>query len=380
MQIIPIASGKGGVGKSLLSANLAISLAQAGNTVVLADLDLGGSNLHLILGQTSLTKSLGTFLYDKEVSFDEVLLKTEYKNLFFIPGEAEIPGMANLKDSQKRRLINNLRDLDVDYLILDLGAGTSFNTMDFFLMSGRGVIVTSPTLTAVLNAYLFLKNAVFRIMNSSFKRKTPAWQYLEKLKKDGNTFQKVYIPKLIENIEKIDPESFKIYQEKMESFHPRVVLNMLEDPKDTQQMEKLRRSSREYLGLDLEHMGVIYRDDLQDTALRSRLPIIIYKPQSVLAQAVERISEKIISEKGTEDCPLDYESLETGYQMAFREAEADFSAKMSYVEDLLQCGALTQGDLVETVKTQQIEIRQLKKENQFLKAKLVKAGEAGVDF
>ncbi|MDE7140034.1 MAG: P-loop NTPase, partial [Treponemataceae bacterium] len=53
MQIIPIASGKGGVGKSLLSANLSIALAQAGKKIILADLDLGASNLHLVLGQSS---------------------------------------------------------------------------------------------------------------------------------------------------------------------------------------------------------------------------------------------------------------------------------------------------------------------------------------
>ncbi len=377
MQIIPIASGKGGVGKSLLAANLAIALADSGSTVVLADLDLGGSNLHLILGQTALPKSLGTFLNDPEVGFDEILLPTDYKNLFFIPGEAEIPGMANLKDSQKRKLINNLRELDVDYLILDLGAGTSYNTMDFFLMSGRGLVVTTPTLTAILNAYLFIKNAVFRIMTSSFKRKTPAGRYLDKLKKDGNTFQKVYLPKLIENVEKIDPESHRLFQERMANFHPRVLMNMVEDPKDIQQMDKLRRSCREYLGLDLEHLGVIYRDDLQDTALRSRLPIVKYKPDSVLAKAVYRIGDKILSEAGTEGCPLDYETLEMSHQAASKEAEADYEAKISYVEDLLQCGALTQGDLIETIKTQQIEIRQLKKETQFLRAKLVKASEDG---
>ena len=59
MQIIPVASGKGGVGKSLLSANLAIALGQAGKKVVLADLDLGASNLHLVIGQNSPKKGIG---------------------------------------------------------------------------------------------------------------------------------------------------------------------------------------------------------------------------------------------------------------------------------------------------------------------------------
>ena len=60
MQIIPVASGKGGVGKSLLSANLAIALGQSGKKVILADLDLGASNLHLVLGVQSPKQGLGT--------------------------------------------------------------------------------------------------------------------------------------------------------------------------------------------------------------------------------------------------------------------------------------------------------------------------------
>ena len=62
MQIIPVASGKGGVGKSLLSANLAIALGQSGKKVILADLDLGASNLHLVLGVQSPKQGLGTWL------------------------------------------------------------------------------------------------------------------------------------------------------------------------------------------------------------------------------------------------------------------------------------------------------------------------------
>ena len=71
MRIIPIASGKGGVGKSLVAANLAIALGQAGKTVYLADLDLGGSNLHMILGVRPGREGLGTFLSRPGMKFEE---------------------------------------------------------------------------------------------------------------------------------------------------------------------------------------------------------------------------------------------------------------------------------------------------------------------
>ncbi|MFP4363601.1 MAG: P-loop NTPase [Spirochaetia bacterium] len=377
MQILPIASGKGGVGKSLVAANLAIALSQAGKRVVLADLDLGGSNIHLILGTPTQTKGVGVFINNPKTQFEEILIPTGYPNLTFVPGDAEIPGMANVKTTQKRKLIRNLLSVDADYLIMDLGAGTSYNIMDFFLTASSGIIVTTPTLTATLNAYLFLKNAVFRIMYSSFAKKSRAFQILEQLRKQGTAFQKLYIPRFIERIEKEDPQSYQSFQESIKHFNPRLIMNMLEDPKDADKAGKLRRSSREYLGIDLEHLGIVYRDNLQDIALSSRLPIIVYKPQSVLSQAIYRIADKVLQLHPEYKGPIDYDTLDESYQIAEMEAETDFNSKMNYVEDLLNTGALTTGDLIDTIKSQQFEINQLKKQNNLYKYKLLKAADQG---
>ncbi len=377
MHILPIASGKGGVGKSLIAANLALALSQAGKKVVLADLDLGGSNLHVILGVPAVKMGLGSFLNSPDVNFDDIIINTEHKNLIFIPGDAEIPGMANLSAQQKRTLIRNITSVDADFLILDLGAGTSYNIVDFFLISGQGIVVTTPALTATLSAYLFMKNTVYRIMKSSFKKNSPAYQFFEKQRKDAQAFQRMYIPKILETVRSIDPDSHELFSQGISRFHPRLILNMLEDPKDADRAGKLRRSCREYLDLDIEHLGVIYRDDLQDVALNSRIPILLYKPQSILSQAIYRIADKLIQLAEESESPVDIETIEDSYQAAETEAEVDFESKVGYLEDLLHCGDLSMGDLVETVKMQQFEIAQLKKENQLLKSKLVKAMNAG---
>jgi flagellar biosynthesis protein FlhG len=377
MQILPVASGKGGVGKSLLAANLAIVLAQSGRRVVLADADLGGSNLHLILGQTGLTRGIGNFLNNSDVKFEDILIETEWENLRFVPGDAEIPGTANLKSSQKKKLIRRLLSVDADYLIMDLGAGTNFNTVDFFLTSGKGIIITAPTPTANLNAYLFLKNVIFRLMDTTFKKGTEAKNYIDSLLKTGTTFQQIYVPKLIRAVSERDPKSFGEFKERAAHFQPRLVLNMIEDPKDAGKAKKLRRSCKEYLDIDMEHLGIIYRDELQDIALKSKLPIVIYKPDSVLSQAIYRLADKLLQDEGEWTGPMDFEAIEDSYQEADMEAEIDFETKMRYMEDLLHSGTLTEGDLVETIKTQQYEINQLRKENNFLKKKVVKAMEAG---
>jgi len=371
MQVLPIASGKGGVGKSLFATNIAIALAQAEKKVILADLDLGASNLHLILGTGSVKNGIGAFLCNNEIEFKDIIFDTEYKNLKFIPGDGEIPGMANLDKSQKTRLVRELYMQEADYLILDLGAGTSFNTVDFFLSSSIGVIVTAPALTATLNAYLFLKNVVFRLMSTSFKKDSWAGKYFEDLKQEGKNFQKVYIPKLIEKIRQEDPESYNTFMKRMSVFKPMLVMNMLEDPKDSQKAVKIRRSCKEYLGVNLEHLGIIYFDHLQEVALNSRLPIIAYKPNSVLSQAIYRIADKIL-EKGEEiNSPLDISALNDSYSTASMEAEIDYDSKVEAMENLLHSGTLSEGDLVETIRSQQYEINSLKKENYFLKAQIV---------
>ena len=372
MQVLPIASGKGGVGKSLVATNLSIALGEAGKRVILADLDLGASNIHLVLGLGSVRQGIGTYLTNSRVKFEDIIIDSGYRNLRFIPGDAEIPGIANLKASQKQKLLNDLLSLDADYLVLDLGAGTSNNILDFFLCSSQGIVVTAPTLTATLNAYLFLKNTIFRIMSNSFNRNSPAWKYLEKLRKDGRSLQKVYVPKLLERMSSEDPDGFEVFERKMSLFHPGMILNLLDDPKESNRAQKIRRSCKEYLGLDVDHLGIMYRDHFQDIALNSRLPIIAYKPGSILSQAIYRVADKILQLETEGRGPLDYQNFDDSYLTAELEAEIDFDSKIYEMEGMLNSGTLSYSDLVETVKNQQYEIAKLRKESNFLKQKILK--------
>lgn len=375
MQIIPIASGKGGVGKSLLSANLAITLGQAGKKVILADLDLGASNLHLVIGQSSPKGGIGTYLTGQS-SFEEIIKPTDYENVSFIAGDSEIPGLSSIKTAQKNALIKKFQSLDCDYLIIDLGAGTHLTILDLFLLSPQGIVVTAPTVTAILNGYLFLKNAVFRLMATSFKKNSKASQLIEKLRQESNSLQKLYIPKLIETIRQVDEESAVNFENKMKQFHPRLVMNMIDEPKDADKALKIRRSCQQYLGLDVESLGIMYRDSLQDKALSSRLPVVVYKPNSIISQGIYRIAEKVLQSE-TLQFNGTFEDTDTSYEISAEEAGDDYSQKLSFVEDLLGTGTFTVGELAETIKTQQYEINQLKSENLLLKSKLVKAAKQG---
>lgn len=376
-QIIPVASGKGGVGKSLLSANLAIALGQSGKRVVLVDLDLGASNLHLVIGQHPGSASLGTWFTEKS-DFKDIVCPTDYRNVSFIAGDSQIPDLTSLKHAQKVKLIRNLNNIDADYVILDLGAGTHQFILDMFLLSPQGIVVTSPAVTATLNGYLFLKNAVFRLLYSTFKRGTPGRQYLDNLKKDSSVMQKLYIPQLVQQLGQVDPQNTQIFVSRMQQFRPRLIVNMIDNPKDADKATRIKNSCNQYLGLDIEYLGVMYRDMLQDKALSSQLPIVVYKPQSVLGQAIYRIADKIISTPSHKfDSNFTPESFSDNFNAVEEEADADYTYKLSGIDDLVSGGSLSMGEMAEMIKTQNYELTQLKKENNLLKSKLIKAASQG---
>jgi flagellar biosynthesis protein FlhG len=286
--------------------------------------------------------------------------------------------MANLRSNQRNALVKQLYGLSstTDILILDLGAGSHQSILDFFLLGGQGIIVSSPAVTATLNAYVFLKNTMFRMMYTVFQRGSSAGNYMESVRKDLAGSRHLYIPQMLTSIKNLDPKSYAKYAEVAGHFHPRLVMNMINDPSDAEVANKIRHSCRQYLGMDIEHLGVIYRDTFQDTALKSHLPIILYKPQSVLSQAVYRIAGKILNSP-EEAFALDSAVLDDGFQEAAEEAAVDFESKGAYVEELLHSGAMSQGDVLETIKTQQLEINKLHRENDFLKFQLKKAFDKG---
>lgn len=378
MRIIPVASGKGGVGKSLFSVNLAIALAEAGNRVLLADLDLGASNAHTVLGLRAVPKGIGCFFSDSDASIDNLILDTEYSNLRFLPGEGEMPGLANIRTSQKNRLIRQLRKQEADYLILDLGAGTSMTTVDFFLLSSEGILITTPNLTAILNAYLFLKNAVFRLLSRSFPRKSPGRAVIEEISADPGALQRIYLPTVFDKLKAADPENFERFNRLYRVFRPKLVMNMVEKPKDNLKAQKIKVSCRQYLGLDLDHYGVIYKDHLQDIALASRLPIIRYKRESLIPQAIYRIAEKIEQTAPAELSADEWDpEIEENYQTAEREAENDFEFRAAEIQKMIRSGVLTDSDFLELIRQQQYELKSLRNENRLLRNKLAAAIKQG---
>ena len=90
-------------------------------------------------------------------------------------------------------------------------------------------------------------------MYNSFKKNSKAYQYLEQLKNDASSLQRLYIPKLTETIIRLDPKSAEVFIKRIQKFKPRLVMNMIENPKDADRAMKIRRSCTEYLGLTMDY-------------------------------------------------------------------------------------------------------------------------------
>jgi len=108
--IIPIAGGKGGVGKSFVTANLAVALARRGHRTIAVDLDLGNSNLHSLLGLENRYPGVGEYLRGTvKCTPEELIVETGVRDLGFIPGDGRMPFMANITYPQKLSLLRLLK-------------------------------------------------------------------------------------------------------------------------------------------------------------------------------------------------------------------------------------------------------------------------------
>ena len=305
--IIPIASGKGGTGKTILAANLGIALAKKGKTVIVIDLDLGSSNLHTCLGIKNQHPGIGNFIYKKGVPLESLIVKTDIDRLYFIPGDSLLPGTANLQYFVKQKLIKGIQNLVADYILLDLGAGSSYNIVDFFLISRTGLLITTPETTSILSAYAFLKTTMFRMLFRSYPSKSKERELIhnfltEKLEGTDNSFLS-----LAGLLGDIDPESGKHAREQIEGFYPRIVLNIGRNKQAITLGPRLRQICKKNIGINMEYIGYIEYTEQVSASIINRTPLVLSSPNSQFGHSLNTIAGNLLH-IGYQDKPALYDS------------------------------------------------------------------------
>ena len=161
MQMWAVGGGKGGTGKSLIANGLGLALVERGCQVILVDTDYGGPNQHTYCGIRKPATSLGQF-FEQRIPLEELVINTSVEGLRLIPGNLNSANTDSITWTQKQKLFRHLRLLKADHVILDLGAGSQFDTLDTFLLARYLIGVIAPDALSIENFYLFLKNLKFR--------------------------------------------------------------------------------------------------------------------------------------------------------------------------------------------------------------------------
>jgi len=286
--ILSIASGKGGVGKSMVVSNLGLLLSRKGKKVILVDLDIGGANLHILFGMFHPPSTLTDFLTNRIKNLEEIAhpINTPSR-LKLIPGTGETLITSNLQHAKKKRLIRHLQKLDADIVIVDVGAGTSYHTLDFFLLADYYLAIATPDPTSVLDLYRFIKLAAIRRVLTSFLARDPVSETL--INQDFHS-----VTKVLEAVEKTNESGIALAQDALRDFQPALILNRM-TPKARINTLQLQHLLKQYVGTNLTVVGNIPEDAQVHQSILKYLPVIDLAPSSPAAQAFQNLGENIFS-------------------------------------------------------------------------------------
>jgi len=285
----------------MFSTNLGIYLSSLGKTTVLVDLDLGGANLHLYLGEWSLRYNINDYLNRSVPSIKDIMVSTKYGPDLVGGGSSQL-GSANIHFSRKLKLLRGIKQIDADYIIFDLGADTSYNIIDFFNAADHGIVLTTCDPASYLDAYNFIKVALFRKLNRIFGPESELRRHKDSellclikeatLSKNGNRGK--VIGDLLERVNSQLPEKMPIIEYVLETFRPGLVVNMIsENDQVSEVVTRVQEVSQKMLTVAVDYLGSIdYQSDIKQSA-QDLVPAISRDPKGILSECIRDIVDTI---------------------------------------------------------------------------------------
>lgn len=239
-RIIAVSSGKGGVGKTNFTVNLAIALSKMGHSVTIIDADLGLANIDILLGLVP--RYTLTHVLKQEKTLSEILVEGP-NGIKIVSGGSGVMDMVNLSPLELNRLIESLEHLnnESDYILIDTGAGLNHSVISFIQASQELVVVVTSDPTSITDAYA-----------------------------------------LIKNISKLDVSI-------------KVVVNRIESNKEGHDVfEKINTATTKFLKLKMESIGYIYEDQNVKKSVKKQIPFIVGFPNTLASRGVELIAENLV--------------------------------------------------------------------------------------
>lgn len=267
-EIIAVASGKGGVGKSFFSANLAMSMKKLDDAILLVDGDLGGANLHSFVGLKAQGKGIYNFLKEN-FRIEDVILETPAQ-VDFIGGSSDVLGMAHINNFEKLKILNHLKRANYKYVVMDLGAGTSYNMIDFFNFSDKKVLIMNSEPTSIENSYGFLKISLYRKIERHLFKDQRLENICSKLRSRSMNYQRV--DDILEELDRIDRKISEDVLEIVSEYKVGLVLNMLKFKKELNIFYGFENVSKKYLRISVEKLGFLPYDLYVSESLKKLEP------------------------------------------------------------------------------------------------------------
>lgn len=292
--VCAIGGGKGGVGKSLVAVNTACALALDGYEVILVDADLAGANLHTLLGIQRPPATLNEFVRRAIGKIDDLLVPTALEKLHLVCGATDFLDLANPGHARKQRIIRAIGGLAADFILVDIGAGATFNNLDFFNMAEMGILVMTPEPTAILSGYEFLKMAAHRKILAAFSGIPSLREPLAALLAGDDTGRSRKIGEVIWSMRGIDPEAARRISSIVGGMSPRLIVNCVNGSEGEKVHRVLSRTSRQHLQVEIPFLGGIGRSVEMERSVRSMTPVMLTGP-SVAADCFRGIARRIAS-------------------------------------------------------------------------------------
>ena len=218
--------------------------------------------------------------------------EANWASLRLASGSRALLEMANPHHVQKMKLLRHIRQLDVDHVLLDLGAGSAFNVLDFFLAADERMVVVAPEPTSIENAYHFLKSAFYRSLRDTAKRgqrKDLIQSLLEERMKLGIRSPRA----LVQAVREVDAEAGEILAERVQAFTAHLVVNQARRAEHQRLGAEMQLACQEYFGAEITHLATLPREDDVLDAIAERRAVFERSPNAEFSRAVRTLAERL---------------------------------------------------------------------------------------
>ncbi|HEU4610891.1 MAG TPA: P-loop NTPase [Kofleriaceae bacterium] len=288
-RIIAVGGGKGGVGKTTVAANLALTIGRMGFRVAIIDADLGAANLHTALNVLHPGHTLAEYI-DRRTDDLESLFIEITPSVRLVAGTSR-PGSANLLATEKLRLIRAIARIDSDVVIVDVGAGTSYTVVDLFAIADHKLLVMCPQLTSVHNAYALLKACVHRVVRKHVVDDTQAHLIDAAL---GHESKARTVAQLLDVIRPLDAKVVEAITATLAGFGVALLGNQITTPAEADALRRVAPLIRDHLGLDAPFIAAIKRSQSLAGSLKAGVGTIVSGRHDEASLAFHRVAEALL--------------------------------------------------------------------------------------